>query len=109
MFQRNINSDGAASESFSIPNSTQNNPITPGVTVVAADTTAGEVTVVLPEALASAGQKVTVVNTTGTNAVRVGPDGTDLIDGVNASVAVAAAAYASTTVVSLGSGGWAVV
>jgi len=108
-YQNSINTTGNAAESFSIPNTIQNNPISPTTTVVVVDTTAGEVTVDLPDALSSAGARVTVVNTTGTNAVRVGPSGTDTIDGVVGSVPVAATAYASTSVVSLGAGGWAVV
>lgn len=106
-FHKSINPDGNAAETFTIPNSIQNNPISSGVTVVNVDTTLGEVTVDLPDALASAGMRITVVNQTGTNAVRIGPSGTDLIDGIAASVAVAAVAYASTVVVSMGAAGWA--
>jgi hypothetical protein len=106
-YQRSINTGSGSAQSFDIPLSVEPNQIGAATTVVDVDTTGGQVGTVLPDATSSAGSRITVVNRTGADIVRVAPGGTDTLDGGTGSIGIAATAYASLTVVSLGANGWA--
>ncbi len=102
MFQRNINSDGSAAQGR-----VEAEAIDSTSSVVFVDTSSGAVQIFLPDQVASAGQRITVVNVDGGDVVRVTAKTGDSMDGVaNASAQVAAAAYGSVTVVSTGAS-WA--
>ncbi len=104
MFQRNINSDGAAAQSFD-----GDGDIDSTSSVVAVDTTDANVTVSLPSQLASAGMTITVVKPIAANDVIIVVQTGDSLDGVvdaPVSILAAAGAYASLTFVSTGAS-WA--
>jgi len=98
MFQRNINSDGSAAQPV-----VTGDDIASTSSVVAADTSGGDIQVWLPGQLSSAGLRITVVNVDGGGIVRVSVQAGDSMDGaLGASGTVPAVVYASVTFVSTG-------
>ncbi len=102
MFQRNINSDGSAAQSRS-----EGETIDSTSSVVFVDTSGGLVQVFLPDQVAAAGMRITIVNVDGGDVVRVSPTLGDSIDGiVDLSLQISDSPYASLTFASTGSS-WA--
>lgn len=106
MFQRNINSDGAASQDFAFADA--GSTIDSTSSVVAADTSGGAYTLLLPDQVAAAGLSITVVSVDATSILTIGVQTGDALDGTtDGTVAIAAGVgYASLTFVSTGSS-WA--
>jgi len=100
MFQRNINSDGAAAQAFA-----EAGAIASTTSVAVVDTTAGDVAVSLPDQLAAAGMTITVVKLVAANILTIGvTDPLNSLDGAaDGSVdIIAGTAYGSLTFVSTG-------